>query len=171
MAKRKSAPRKTWLFLDYDGVLHRGATYVTMTGPVSSAPGQIVLFEFAGVLEQLLQPYPELRIVLSTDWVATFGFEAALAALPVASLRERVVGATFDPAGHMAPQHWKTLMRGVQVQGFLYRYPCSRWVALDDRLDGFEGNRRRLVLCQEDAGLGDSAVQELLARRLEDLHK
>ena len=171
MARRKSAPRKTWLFLDYDGTLHRGPTYVTATGPVSGAPGQIQLLEYAGLLEQLLQPYPELRIVLSTDWVATFGFEATLTALPVASLRERVIGATFDPAGHISPHHWKTLMRGVQVQHYLYRNPCSRWLALDDRADGFEGNRRHLVLCQEDAGLGDSVVQELLATRLEELHQ
>ncbi|MGU7783273.1 HAD domain-containing protein [Burkholderia sp. PU8-34] len=84
------------LFLNFDGVLHRGASYLTPQGVASSAPGHIVLFEFALVLDELLRPYPYCQVVLSTDWCPRFGFERARAALPLASLRARVVDATFD---------------------------------------------------------------------------
>jgi hypothetical protein len=175
LAKR-SGPRRSasppLLFLDFDGVLHRGGSYVTPAGPVSTAPGRIQLFEYAEVLEQLLQPYPELRVVLSTDWVVTFSFEAALAALPLESLRDRVIGATFDPSETLLDaEGWRTLMRGVQIRGYLHRHPCRRWLAIDDRNDGFQSDRQRLILCQESVGLGDPDVQALFARRLEALHR
>ncbi|QNT63320.1 hydrolase, partial [Ralstonia solanacearum] len=69
------------LFLDFDGVLHRGNSYLTPEGIVSSAPGRIELFEYAAILDRLLEPYPLVEVVLSTDWAPKFGFEFARDAL------------------------------------------------------------------------------------------
>lgn len=44
------------LFLDIDGVLHRGNSYVAGNRIVSSAPGHIELFEYAHLLDHLLSP-------------------------------------------------------------------------------------------------------------------
>jgi hypothetical protein len=171
VANRKPARPGSVLFLDYDGTVHRGATYIDAhSNPVAAS--DVVLFEFAGILDRLLRPYPALKLVLSTDWVPVFGVERALAALPLASLRERVIGATYDPGEvPIEPEAWRTLWRGVQVRGYLDRHPCKRWLALDDRKDGFERHRKHLVLCQEDVGLGDRDVQLLLAKRLAEMHE
>ncbi|ALL68551.1 hypothetical protein K788_00002125 [Paraburkholderia caribensis MBA4] len=60
-----------------DGVLHRGDSFINEQGVVSSAPGEIELFEFAALLADLLEPLSHVQIVLSTDWVLRFGFEEA----------------------------------------------------------------------------------------------
>lgn len=155
------------LFLDFDGVLHRGDSYLTPQGIVSSAPGSIVLFEFAPVLYELLCPYPHLQVVLSTDWCPRFGLECARAALPLASLQARVVDATFD-AEHEDLTTWLTRKRGTQILRYVSRYGLVSWLALDDRKDGFQGCYDRLIHCQTEVGLGDSAVVELLRTRLRD---
>jgi HAD domain in Swiss Army Knife RNA repair proteins len=84
------------LYLDYENCLHRCDACKTADGIVPSDPSAS-FFEFAAVLENLLAPYPELQIVLSTSWVEAIGFEAAHNSLPLASLRARVVGSTFSP--------------------------------------------------------------------------
>ncbi|WP_343226175.1 hypothetical protein [Ralstonia sp. GX3-BWBA] len=55
------------MFVDYDGVLHRGDAYRTHKGIVSSDPGHIQLFEYAAVLNGLLEPYPSVEVVLSSS--------------------------------------------------------------------------------------------------------
>src|ERR1700692_2034672 len=81
------------LFVDYDGSLHRFGAYRTRRGIVSSNPATVELFEFAPLLAELIEPYPQVEIVLSTSWVRVLGFRRARAELPVESLRQRVVGA------------------------------------------------------------------------------
>jgi hypothetical protein len=85
------------LFVDYDGVLHRHGAYRTYRGVRSSDP-LIPLFEYASVLDELIRPYSDVELVLSTSWVREFGLAMARDYLPIQSLRERVVGATYDPA-------------------------------------------------------------------------
>ncbi|WP_296658553.1 HAD domain-containing protein [Paraburkholderia sp.] len=152
------------MFLDYDNVLHRGDAYRTPNGIVS-APG-VELFEFAAVLEQLLQPF-NADIVLSTDWVSVVGFEAARDALPSSRLRERVVDATQPSDADSVA--FRALPRGVQVQRYVRAHNVQRWLAVDDRGDGFENCRERLVRCQPSVGLGDNLVQQLLITRLGQL--
>jgi len=152
------------LFLDFDGVLHRGNTYRTPAGIVSSAPGRIELFEYAEILAHLLDPYPRVELVLSTDWVLVLGFEQARDALPVEPLRNRVSGSTFDGNFDDA-QYWLEIPRGRQVLQYVLRHGLTNWLALDDRHDGFESCPARLVNCQTSAGLGDFAVQRQFSRQ------
>lgn len=152
------------LFLDYDNCLHRSDAYVAEEGVVASMPG-IELFEYAPVLERLLEPYPDVRIVLSSDWVEAFGFERARDALPLASLRERVIASTRtdDESDELA---FSSLKRGQQVLRYVARHKVKSWLALDDRKDGFETCMLNLVHCQLGVGLGDSDVQKMLRDRL-----
>jgi len=152
------------LFLDFDGVLHRGDSYRTPAGIVSSAPGQIELFEYAEILAQLLDPYPCVELVLSTDWALVLGFEQARDALPIEPLRNRVSDSTFDVNSDDA-RYWLAIARGRQVLQYVARHGLTNWLALDDRHDGFESCRTRLVNCQTMAGLGDVAVQRQLSRQ------
>ncbi|MFB9125725.1 hypothetical protein E2553_36085 [Paraburkholderia dipogonis] len=153
------------LFLDIDGVLHRGVARRSGRGVVSSAPGHIELFEYALVLEQLLHPYPDVEIVVSSDWALVMGLEFTRNAIPSAQLRERIVGATFDGCTFDS-RLWPMLPRGDQVLDYVKRNAPLRWLAVDDRSDGFEAFRDQLVHCQTEVGLGDPAVVEQFRRRL-----
>ena len=153
------------LFLDIDGVLHRGIARRAGNRVVSSAPGNIELFEYASVLDELLCPYPDVEIVLSSDWALVFGVEYSVAAMPLSSLRDRVVGATYDGCT-FNEMFWPLLSRGKQVLDYVARHSLTKWLAIDDRVDGFESCRGRLVACQTEVGLGDPAVIELFRQRL-----
>lgn len=153
------------VFLDYDGVLHRGDTYRTRSGIVSSA-SHIRLFEFADVLNELLVPYPGVELVLSTNWVKTLSFNEARDAMPLEALRRRVRGATYHTHFHDAHK-WNGVPRGAQILRYVERHRLVRWLALDDRSDGFGVYGGHLVLCDLDRGLGDIAVQAQLAVALE----
>lgn len=163
------APRKLdsgtgVLYIDFDNCLHRSDAYATAAGIVPSDPS-VRFFEFAGVLENLLTPYPELQLVLSTSWVEAIGFEAALNSLPLASLRARVIGSTFNPE-EVSVAAWRNTPRGQQVRRHVRRHGIKRWLALDDMRGGFEGVEEHLVHCQPGVGLGDKDVQKLFADRL-----
>ena len=60
------------LYLDYDGVLHHESCYWhARKGPYLNVPEgeNNVLFRHAPLLAEMLEPYPDLKIVLSTSWV------------------------------------------------------------------------------------------------------
>ncbi|TDY21956.1 hypothetical protein B0G81_2200 [Paraburkholderia sp. BL6665CI2N2] len=153
------------LFLDIDGVLHRGIARRSGNRVMSSAPN-IKLFEYADVLDSLLLPYPDVEIVLSSDWSVVFGMESTRNAIPSSGLRDRITGATWD-GFTLDPIVWSVLPRGAQVLDYVRRNKPLRWLAVDDRADGFEAHRQRLVHCQTDVGLGDSAVVEQFRERLQ----
>lgn len=153
------------LFLDIDGVLHRGNSYVAGSRIVSSAPGCIEFFEYVHILDDLLSPYPSVQIVLSSDWAYRFGVEYTRSQLPSPSLRERVIGATYQGC-EFDERLWPILSRGAQVLDFVRRRAPVSWIAIDDRKDGFESCMEKLVRCQSECGLGDPAVVELLRSRL-----
>jgi hypothetical protein len=155
------------LFLDYDNVLHPCDAFRTRRGIRPSDP-DASLFQFAPLLEDLLSPFPELRIVLSTSWVEVLGFDRARDRLPIKSLRDRVVGATYH-SRHMVAHVWEQTARGIQVRRYVARHRLQRWVALDDRDDGFDGAEEHLVKCRPGMGLGDEAVASQLAGKLADI--
>ena len=153
------------LFVDYDGVLHRLSAHRTRRGIVSSDPKTIQLFEYASVLEEVINPYADLEIVLSTSWVPTLGFDRAKNSLPIDSLRARVVGATFH-SKYSDAWSWPIVGRGVQVLRYVHVHRLRYWVAIDDRSDGFDDYDEHLVKCDERLALGDLKTVELLRYRL-----
>jgi hypothetical protein len=157
-------PRQV-LFLDIDGVLHRGNSYVAEARIVSSAPGRIQLFEYLPVLVELLSCYPDVEVVLSSDWAYRFGVDATRNMLPDSSLRKRVTAATYQ-GSEFDEVLWPMLSRGGQVLDYVRRHSLLHWLAIDDRPDGFAAHRERLVHCQSDYGLGDADVVQLLRCRL-----
>lgn len=55
---------------------HENVFWHPRCGVYAGPPGFIQL-EQALLLEELLQPYPEVGIVLSTSWVSTYGCSGA----------------------------------------------------------------------------------------------
>jgi hypothetical protein len=156
--------RRAVIFLDFDGVIHRGQSYRTRRGIVSGDPKRVTLFEFAPLLDELLQPYPGVEIVLSTSWVPTLGFNRAKAFLPM-GLRQRVVGATYH-SRYADAFAWPSIGRGIQVLRYVQVHRLQRWLAIDDHDDGSEGYEEHFVKCNGESGLGDSETVEVLRCKL-----
>jgi hypothetical protein len=160
----------TVLYLDFDGVLHPEEVWrCPGSGPyVASPPGHQV-FEHAALLERCLEPYPGLRIVLSTNWVLVFRSVRKVARRLPPGLRERVAGATFHR--QMDPGWFRSIPRGVQVWGDVCRRRPDAWLALDDDEAGWPAvGRAHLVRTDPVLGLSDPAVLADLQTRLAAMH-
>lgn len=83
------------LFLDFDGVLHPDAVYLTKRGVELRAEGG--LFMWSSLLSDALANHPDIRIVLSTSWARQISYDHARKALPL-PLRSCVIGATWHSA-------------------------------------------------------------------------
>ncbi|MDQ5877834.1 MAG: hypothetical protein QG638_566 [Pseudomonadota bacterium] len=70
------------LFLDFDGVLHSSEVYLIRRQPVLRAEEGMTLFQHAPLLVDALAERPDIRIVLSTSWVARLGFDRTKAFIP-----------------------------------------------------------------------------------------
>lgn len=157
------------LYLDFDGVLHDDAVYFSPDrGMYLDAPGR-VLFEWMPILDELLAPYPELTVVLSTSWVRAKGLPFATSRLPP-SLRSRVVGGTFDNR-LVQKAEFDLLPRGLQVWQDIERRRPAAWFAIDNDAAGWpEHCLDRLVLTEDRTGLSDIRAQEEIRRILASMH-
>jgi hypothetical protein len=154
------------MYLDFDGVLHPGEVWYEygMREPRLRASGH-KLFESLPVLEEAVAPYPDLKIVLSTTWVQTIGFEKARDRLSEV-LKSRVIGATYDPD---SPDAWRfsRMRRYDTIALDVTRRKPSRWLALDDDALGWPQNENdALALVPANLGLACPTAQALLCVRL-----
>jgi len=152
------------LYLDYDGVLsHENVLWHPEYGAYLDAPKRYSLFQHVGLLEEMLQPYPAILIVLSTTWVACFGCAGAALRLPK-GLRSRVVGATYDTD---APADFACLPRGEQVTADVLRRKPSQWLALDDDAQGWPTwALPNFVRTHPYEGISPKRIQAQIRRRL-----
>ena len=164
------------LYLDFDSCLHaedvrlvKGRPVIFENGMISPRP----LFEHVPLLEQLLAPHPELRIVLSTSWVRHLGFSYAKEQLS-AGLQARVIGATWH--SHMRQENagaecFAQLSRFQTICADAARRRNDLWLALDDDLDGWPDAWRHKVVAPTDPilALGQPGKADELAAALEKL--
>lgn len=129
--------KKDVLYVDYDGVLHHeNVFYHPRIGPYLPAmvPDHYKLFQHLPLLEELLQPYPHVHIVLSTSWSKKHGLASAAKNLGH-TLRHRVIGGTYHT--RMKEQEFLDKPRGVQVVEDVMRRKPENWLALDDDYEGW----------------------------------
>lgn len=154
------------LFLDFDGVLHSDEVYMVRGRPTLKAEGR--LFMWAHILEQLLMPYTDIDIVLSTSWVRWRSYSRTRKTLPE-SLRKRIVGATWH--SRMDPHEWAELTRYQQIRRYLGHRHHGEWLALDDDDEGWpDSERDRLICTDPESGLSDPATQRRLQIALAQKH-
>jgi hypothetical protein len=156
-------------YLDYDAVLHDGNVLRNrIKGMYIKTPDRS-FFEWMPILEDLLAPYPDLKIVLSTTWVRELGFKEAQFELS-ATLRERVIGSTFlHPK--IVKSTFDTLSRGMQIWGDVERRKPAHWFALDDDAFGWpDWCKENLIQTSDRLGLSDPAVQEQVRRKLTEIY-
>ncbi len=110
-------PMKTgglMLYLDFDGVLHPENVYMRRgRGPYIESPEGHALFEHNELLERVLMPYPDVKIVLSTSWIRVYKSVTRVARRLTPDLRARVVGATFHSL--MDAVEFGAAPRGMQI--------------------------------------------------------
>lgn len=148
------------LFLDYDGCLHSDDVYLVDGVPVMRRSAARI-FEHANLLESILAPYPDLRIVLSTSWVGTFSLIRAKLYLPD-TLQRRVVGTTYEY--RTDKREWDELSRFEQIIRYVNAKGLQSWLALDDDNNHWpESCGRNLVCPIPKLGLGETRVQLELA--------
>jgi hypothetical protein len=162
----KQAYAEKVIYLDFDGVLHDGEVYWHVKrGIYMKTPGRR-LFEWMAILEELLAPYPDVKIVLSTSWVRARNFNFARSKLSPA-LQARVIGATFHKR-EMRKDLFDLLSRGAQIVQDVGRRQPQKWFSIDDDvLDWPRGYLRHLVATDSSAGLSDPRVQAAIRRQLE----
>ncbi len=118
------------LFLDYDGCLHADDVYLVDGVPVMRREGAQI-FEHANLLAEMLEPYPEVQIVLSTTWAAKLSFVRATLYLP-AALQQRVVGATLEFRGEKGDRlelaEWLELSRFDQIMRYVRGKGLRDWL-------------------------------------------
>lgn len=132
------------LFLDFDGVLHSREVSFNDGNPQLHADGR--LFEHADSLYCLLINRQDVKIVLSTPWVAHLGFDNAKAYLPM-QLQYRVIGSTWH--SQMPEGEWLNLSRHEQIQRYVQQHKIADWLALEASDAGWpESSRLRLILCE-----------------------
>lgn len=153
------------LYLDYDGVLHPADVRVSPTDRrpqvyINGRPASRPLFEHLPLLEALLEPFPAVRIILSTSWVREFGYEFALEQLTL-GLRARVIGATLYPA----PARFFCIQIDAEERGI------ARWLALDDDLNMWPEAEMPRVVAPTDRmlGLAQPGIAEQLSAALKKL--
>ncbi len=151
------------LFLDFDGVLHPDAVFLSRKGPQLRGDG--TLFMWTELLESELKSFPDVKIVLSSSWVRHLGFSRSLKRLP-AGLRSRVVGATWHSSmgRDLADKvWWDQSTRYSQIVRYVARATVSHWIAIDDDDAGWApADRDKLVHTSSVEGLSDSvALAEL----------
>jgi hypothetical protein len=157
-------------YLDYEAVLHDGNVLRNrIKGMTIKTPGR-TFFEWMPILDDLLAPYPDLKIVLSTTWVRELGFNEAKHELS-ASLRDRVIGSTFlHPK--IVKAEFDTMSRGMQIWADVERRKPTHWFALDDDAFGWPAwCKENLIQTNDQLGLSDPAVQERVRQRLAEIYR
>ena len=152
------------LYLDFDGVLHPDAVFWSRKrGPYLDRPMLRFghkLFEHCALLEELLEPYPSVRIVLSTSWVKVYDYSGARKRLS-AGLKARCIGATWHSA--MDATAFERLERGEQVMCDVRRRRPSAWIALGDKRLGWEqADSACVVFTVEVQGISAPEVHDQL---------
>ena len=167
--KAMSGQGELLLYLDFDGVLHPERVWWHPTvGPYLSDPGEDKLFQHATLLERLLAPYPDVRIILSTTWVRHYGVAKSAKELRPA-LRQRVIGATFH--NRMNQEAFAMTPRGQQVWSDVQKRKPRDWLALDDCPDGWPPEAAgRFIRTDPHQGLGHPGVLIQFKQQLEAMH-
>lgn len=162
---------KLVLYVDFDGVLHHeNCLWHPRRGAYLVAPERYSLFQHSGLLEQMLEPYPAVQIVLSTSWVRRYGMTATAKRLPL-SLQARVIGATFH-SRHMHNDEFLYLHRGEQVHADVLRRRPRDWLAIDDDGEGWPlQHTSKLVQTHMYEGISDPTVQAEFKQKLEKMCK
>ena len=153
------------LFLDFDGVLHWDGVYRSPTRGIYLDDPDRTLFEYLPHLVQALEPFPQVRIVMSTSWVPELSYSRAKNYLRYYAGRafaSRVIGSTYHS---VYTPHWREQTRYGQIRADVTRRLLrDNWLALDNDSAGWPPHARWHLVDTQDCGLRPLDVERLVAR-------
>ncbi|CAB3794648.1 HAD domain-containing protein [Paraburkholderia fynbosensis] len=162
------------LFVDFDGTLHVGNAYIDDSDEITLDTGRPLL-EFAPLLLDLLAPYPDVKIVLTTSWARRLTEQCVIAYLPP-ELQRRVAGTTSS----IKPRRSYVLdgtERTDVIRSYAYGKRLKHWLAIDDAVFGVERFERvpgelvdHFLLLDSSKGIGDDDALRHIARWLARVH-
>lgn len=158
------------LYLDYDGVLHHeNVWWHARIGPYMRAPDEYKLFQHLPLLESVLAPYPQVKIILSTSWARHYSCAKAAKNLGP-NLRARVLTATFER--RMNHDAFDALPRGQQVLNDVQKRQPKGWLALDDDADCWPPESEgHFIQTDKTDGISHPEVLQKIKAALEQLCK
>lgn len=142
------------LFLEFDGVLHPKSALARFApvAPLKPKIQEAWLFRWAWILEELLEPHPDVGILVHSSWRMLATDDELQSFLgPLAS---RFAGST--PHG----KRWESIAQ--VVEGNRLR----DFIILDSLPASFPAELPQLIACDPEAGLQAYAVRRQLLRRL-----
>ncbi|MGE8160413.1 HAD domain-containing protein [Paraburkholderia sp. NPDC080076] len=126
-------PHRPAVYLGFSSVLHRGEGLLDDLGTVTLDSGEPP-FHYGPLLIDVLMPYPDVQLVLTTAWVRKLGEQQTVALLPK-ELGNRVVDTTLR-----FPPRLGELRDGTARVGSIFRHAATAgmrtWLALGDDLYG-----------------------------------
>lgn len=143
------------LFLDFDGVLHPdGEAALDENFRLLPNPN---LFCWLKILNEILEPHPEVQIIVSSDWRRLFDDENLVRLL--GPLGNRFIGLVEQLGGP----------RSEEILGESYRRAIDRWIALDDHASVREAAIEdcRFIVCDPRLGVSNPKTQKELAEKLD----
>ncbi|MDA0573241.1 HAD domain-containing protein [Burkholderia gladioli] len=149
---------KSSLLLDFDGVLH-GADEEVHFGKTDILRNRR-LFVWLPILENILKPYPEVEVIVSSSWRLKLDDENLVKVL--GSLGSRFAGVVGS----------RSASRADEIRAEVSRRKLRKWLAIDDHPTVVAASKRNshFIACQSHLGLGERAVQERLRAALRDFH-
>lgn len=145
------------VFLDFDGVLHPvGEPALDEDFRLAPNPR---LFCYLPHLIEALAPYPEVRIVVSSDWRRLFDDDTLRGCL--GTLGDRFYGVVETFGGTRAEEIYKEVVR----RGLMH------WLVLDDHPSVVEASSTdvRFIACDSRLGLGNTETQAELREKLSQI--
>ena len=148
-----------FLFLDFDGVLHDANEDVPDS--VEALRANPRLFQWLPHLVDALAPYPDVRIIVSSNWRRWFD-DAGLRAL-LGQLGPRFDGVVATLGHSRAEEIWMEV----------HKRRLEHWMAIDDHESVHLAAQRdgRFIACPPDEGLSAASVQASLRTKLASLMK
>jgi hypothetical protein len=156
------------LYLNFGGVLNVGHGLIDEAGDIALDTGRRP-FEFVPYLVDILAPYSQVQLVLTTSWLQTLGAGRTIALLPD-HLRRKVVGTTLG-----TPPRLGEIKDGTAKTMAIIRHAAKhglmKWLALDDEAWGVpSGYEQHFLHTDSNTALGAPEVRKHLREWLEAKH-
>ncbi|WNO03954.1 HAD domain-containing protein [Rhodoferax mekongensis] len=158
------------LYLDYDGCLHnRYCLYGFYDGTTFREPEGYELFQYIDLLEELLLPYPQVKIILCTKWLLFFKKADTIKALSP-NLRHRVIGTILHRGTNSKKICGKTI--GQLAEQDIKKRKPKDWFAICDSIEGWSTTfARKVIFTHYELGISEPKAKRLIRERLELLCK
>lgn len=139
------------IFVDYDGVFHpvSDLQWFSMGLSVDTCVQRGRLFRWSPILHELLDPYPDVRIVVHSSWRLLHPEERVKSLLgPLAERVVHVISRDYD--------------RSEGVAAYIAEKGLDNYVILDDRPDWFPSGTPALIACDSETGVYDEKIRAQL---------